>query len=92
VILASQAKDPGQGSSYRFCMAALAQVEFLATSFALGAGSFVCTSSFVPRSMRSSGLLFLTPRHKNTLVVGHRILGFLYGAAVWYSTKTLAHR
>jgi hypothetical protein len=48
--------------------------------------------SFVPRSMRFSGLLFLMLRHQNTLVVEHRILGFLYGAAVWYSTKTLAHR
>jgi hypothetical protein len=48
--------------------------------------------SFVPRSMRFSGLLFLMLRHQNTLVVEHRILGFLYGAAVWYSTKTLLHR
>jgi hypothetical protein len=23
--------------------------------------------------------------------VGYRILGFLYGAAVWYSTKTLSY-
>jgi hypothetical protein len=38
------------------------------------------------------GLLFLTPRHQSILVVEHRILGFLYGAAVWYSTKTLSHR
>ena len=48
--------------------------------------------SFVPRSMRFSGLFFLMLRHSSTLVVRHRILGFFYGAAVWYSTKTLAHR
>jgi hypothetical protein len=47
--------------------------------------------SFVPRSMRSSGLIFLMLRHLSTLAVGYRILGFLYGAALWYSTKTLAH-
>jgi hypothetical protein len=38
------------------------------------------------------GLLFLTPRHESTLVVGHHILGLLYGGAVRYSTKTLSHR
>jgi hypothetical protein len=43
VLLASQTKDPGQESPYRVCMAALGG-EFLATSFALGAGSFVCPS------------------------------------------------
>jgi hypothetical protein len=42
--------------------------------------------------MRFSGLLFLMLRHSSTLVVRHRILGFFYGAAVWYSTKALAHR
>jgi hypothetical protein len=48
--------------------------------------------SFVHRSMRSSGLLFLMLRQKKTVVVGHRILGFLYGAAVWYSTLVALRR
>jgi hypothetical protein len=43
VLLASQAEDPGQGSSYWFCMAALGGVSG-DLSFALGAGSFVCPS------------------------------------------------
>ena len=87
MLLASQAKDPVQESSYRFCMAALGGVS--------GDLLFLLSEpgvSFVPRSMRFSGLLFLMLRHSSTLVVRHRILGFFYGAAVWYSTKTLAHR
>jgi hypothetical protein len=44
VLLASQAKDPGQESSYWFCMAALGGVSG-ETPFALGAGSFVCCPS-----------------------------------------------
>jgi hypothetical protein len=83
----SSQKDPGQESSYWFYMAALG-VEFLATSFALGAGSFVCPSI---HEVLGPSLSYSTPL-KHPLVVGHRILGFLYGAAVWYSTKTLAHR
>jgi hypothetical protein len=48
--------------------------------------------SFVPRSIRFLGLLFLTLRHQSTLVVRHRILGFLYEADLWYSTRTLVYR
>jgi hypothetical protein len=81
VLLASQAKDPGQGSSYWFYMAALGRWSFWRPPLLLEPGV-----SFVPRSMRSSGLLlFLIPRHESTLVVGYRILGFLYGADVLYS-------
>ena len=47
--------------------------------------------SFVPRSIRFLGLLFLTLRHESTLVVEHRILGFLCEADLWYCTKTLAY-
>jgi hypothetical protein len=58
VLLASQTEDPVQGSSYWFCMAALGGVS----------GDLLCSRSepgvpFVPRSMRSSGLLFLILRH-----------------------------
>jgi hypothetical protein len=45
VLLASQAKDPGQESSYQgIGFVWRPYVEFLVTSFALGAGSFVCPS------------------------------------------------
>jgi hypothetical protein len=63
----------------------------MATSFALGARSF----SFVPRSIRFLGLIILTLRHESTLVVRHRILGFLYEADLWYVVlheETLVYR
>jgi hypothetical protein len=87
MLLASQAEDPGQGSSYWFCMAALGGRGLWRPPLLSEPGV-----PFVPRSIRLLGLLFLTLRHESTLVVEHRILGFLYGAAVRYSTKTLSHR
>jgi hypothetical protein len=85
----SQAEDPGQRSSYWFYMAALGRVY----------GDLLCSRS---REFRSSldpprflflGLLFLILRHQSTLaVVGHRILGFLYEAELWYSTRALVYR
>jgi hypothetical protein len=66
MLLASKAEDPGQGSSYWFCMAAQGGVY----------GDLLCSRSqagvsFVPRSsIRFLGLLFLTLRHESTLVDG----------------------
>jgi hypothetical protein len=86
MLLASQAEDPGQGSSYWFCMAARSRWSFWRPPLLPEPGV-----SFVPRSIRFFGLLFLTLRHESTLVVEHRILGFLCEADLWYCMKTLAY-
>jgi hypothetical protein len=62
-------------------------VEFLATSFALGAGSFVCPSI---HEVLGPSLSYATPSKHPSRGASHS--GFLCGADLWYCTKTLAHR
>jgi hypothetical protein len=85
--LASQAKDPGQESSYWFCMAALGGREFLATSFALGARGFVRPSI---HEVLGPSLSYPTPLKHHGRGASHSGL-FVRGCCVVLYEDSFAH-